>query len=609
MSSSTATAVVSGLNDVASLEVSSQSKNVTFSGSTATALTLGLTGVAATADTTVDLDDAAATSLTLNLSGNGTGLTKNVLTLDQNAATATAVTVNVTGANYVDGVLALDAAKTLNVAGTGSLTVDGANTLLTALQTLNVTGGASVDLSDIGTLGALKTVAAGSTTGDVSIIVDDTATALATGSGDDVVEYTAAIAASATVSLGAGDDELTVTDADKTAVISGGEGTDTLAGLVADIAALTADADKSAAFAGFEVLKVTDALGTGDNVDVSAIDGVTSFVAGAGVTTAETATVSGIGANATVTLEGAIANNGDLTVTLADATGSADVLNLVLNKAAPADNADTTVDYAAVTIGVAAAGVETVNLTANAAGAADGDIDLNNYTVTLTDTALTTLNISGAHKVTFAADATMDKLVTIDASATTGGVDIDVDLVDTKAVTITGGSGDDTIKGSDFADTINGGAGNDTITGGAKADALNGGEGNDVFVMAATTDSTLINLDVITGFVANTFGQGTDGAATDAGADIADIDDWTGDVIDLSAIAGSLAKIDVSVQSNAADAQTFLQNLGQATADTIGVALDSSSGRLYIDVTSDGTVDSVIQLTGVTTIDEAAFII
>ena len=69
----------------------------------------------------------------------------------------------------------------------------------------------------------------------------------------------------------------------------------------------------------------------------------------------------------------------------------------------------------------------------------------------------------------------------------------------------------------------------------------------------------------------------------------------------------------VSVQSNASDAQTFLQNLGADTTaaldNAFGAALDSSSGKLYIDMNSDGTVDSVAQLTGTTTIDAAAFVL
>jgi hypothetical protein len=41
----------------------------------------------------------------------------------------------------------------------------------------------------------------------------------------------------------------------------------------------------------------------------------------------------------------------------------------------------------------------------------------------------------------------------------------------------------------------------------------------------------------------------------------------------------------------------------------VAAALDSTSGKLYIDLNSDGAIDSVIGLTGVTTITEAAFVL
>ncbi|MCW5598468.1 MAG: calcium-binding protein [Nitrosomonas sp.] len=625
VANSTKTAAVSGLGSVGTLAVSNQTQNVDFWGSKATELTVNLTNVATNGDTTINLKDAVATTLTLNLSGNGTGIgdDDHTLTLAQNDGTATTVNANVTGDNFVDAVNALDAAKTLAVAGSGALTVSDTSTKLTALETLNVSGGASVDLSAVGNLDKLKTVAAGDTTGAVSVIVDDTAVAVATGAGNDSVEYTKGIAAGATVTLGAGDDELTVTDATKGATVNAGEGTDTLAGLTASLQAISDDADKSAVFAGFEVLKTTDAIDDGDhNVTIALANfaGITSFVAGNGVATGAVANVTGVGSGSTVTLAGDLAtNNGVLTVTLADATGGADALNFVINTdIAVVDDAN--VDTTNATITTAIAGVETLNVTSTGTLTGEitegNEIDVASNTLALTNTALTTLNIDGDQFLTFASTNDMTKLATVNAANNTAGVNIDVSLAKTDgsaaAITITGSSGDDTIKGSGNADTISGGAGNDTITGGAKADNLAGGEGNDIFAYTALADSTLVNLDVISDFTANTFGQGTSGAADDKGASFDNIDDWTGDVIDLSVVnanAQGFNKIDVSVQANSSDAQTFLQNLGQTTADTIGAALDSSTGRVLIDIDSNGTADMVIQLTGVTTIDEAAFII
>ena len=201
------------------------------------------------------------------------------------------------------------------------------------------------------------------------------------------------------------------------------------------------------------------------------------------------------------------------------------------------------------------------------------------------------------------------------ADSTAGGT---VTLTNgTIAATVTGSAKADTIVGTSKADTISGGEGADTITGAAGADTLSGGAGNDTFVYANVAHSTLVALDTISDFTANTYGNGTSGAAGTGATGTASL--RNGDVIKLDITAmgfanAAAALVDgavVSVQSSAADAQTFLQNLGaDATAaldNAVGIAFDSSTGRLYIDVDSNGTVDSVIQLTGVTTITAAAF--
>jgi S-layer protein len=66
--------------------------------------------------------------------------------------------------------------------------------------------------------------------------------------------------------------------------------------------------------------------------------------------------------------------------------------------------------------------------------------------------------------------------------------------------------------------------------------------------------------------------------------------------------------IKVSVFSNAADATTYLAN--NKAANTAVAALDSTTGALYIDnVGADGVADLYVKLTGVTTIDAAAFVL
>jgi len=732
VSQSTGTSTVSGLGTIGSLNVADQSKGVTFSGSTATSLTLGVSGVSKAV--TVDLDDAKATSLALNLSSLGNkaadGTITNV-TLDQNAATATAVTAELTGSNYVNFNTVLNAAKSLTVDGAGSLTAAVANTNIGALETLTVSEGASVDVDAV-VAGALKTVAAAGTTGAVAVQVDDTATAVATGSGNDTVTYTAAIAANANVNLGAGDDTLTVTGADKTATINAGAGTDILAGTNTNIVNLVGDADKAARFSNFETLKVTNELANNNAIDVSKISGVGNFVAGDGVAAGGTATISGLGANAnveiagsqnavvqqevqTLTFSGTTRTDGNITVggvtvavlntdtpaqtatkvaaalngqtltspastgnvtatatgdvvqvtfpntagdvspiTVADGTSiitgtvavaestkgslaagggtlnlamatdtSADVANLKLNLNYTENN-DATSTVTALTSTVDASKVETLNVestgkasatfTGTTGNKADGLIN----TLTLTDDALVTLNVTGDQAFSFTSAANMTKLATVNASAldtaTGTGATINVSNAKTDgtaaAITVTGSADNDMITGSGNADTISGGAGNDTITGGAKGDMLSGGEGNDTFVFAAGDSSIGTGaFDTITGFSANTFGSGTNGAAADGNTAAIDSTKWTGDVLRFGAdTQGSAAGVKADVLGSAADASTFLSN-NAGSAEGLVAALDSSTGNLYVDNTNDGVADFFIQLQGVTTIDEAAFVL
>lgn len=615
--SSTGTSSVLSVGE-ATLTVSDQNSNVTFGGSDADDLSLTLTSVGTTTSTTVDLTDAEATSATFNLNGTGSldadGAVDTTVSIAIDTATAAieSAVISSTGTNVIDLDADLVSITDLTVNGAGSVLVEGTATDLSALTDLTVSGSVSLDLS-AETLAALETIDAGSATGNINAgTVDATLTSATFGSGDDTLTQSAALAADTAYDLGAGNDTYTVgaaTDND-TAVVDGGEGEDTLAMTAAFAEIISADADIAAVYQNFETLEISTAMDnvgddSDDAVDLGDFEGIVNATLAAGVATGGAATVSGVGADATVTVEGAIANDGTLTITLDDATGSADELTIALDKAAPTDDSDDTVDYTTVDTTFVAQGVETLNISGNTE-LADGDIDVNNYTVNLTADDLVTLNISGNSGVSFTATNAMDELATVDASSATANVTVNLDAVDTIGATITAGSGDDTLTGSDFADTIVGGEGDDTITGGAGADTLTGGEGNDVFVLALSTDSTLAKKDTITDFTANTVGNDTDGAVDDSGAAAAA--DRDGDVIDLS--SSTKTTIEFLVVSNSSDAQTFIQNANDDTdASSVNAALDSSTGNLYIDMDDDGTVDSVILLSGVTTLDEAAFLL
>jgi hypothetical protein len=543
------------------------------------------------------------------------------------------VNVNVTGAAQLDDGLFFDEYhSTATDANSQTLTITAGADLTSAATRLDysgttktvVTGSGNVDLgayygSSSSTLSSTGTVItsmidASALTGGFKVDAKDPINSILGGSGNDTI-YVENVSTAGVAAMGG-------------LTLDGGAGTDTLGLNVADWATISGlSAANLGKITNFEVLALHGALTTG-TYDPSLISGVTSFSALSGVATGNTASVVNLGANATVTLAGdLVTNNGNLALAMKTDT-TADTLNLVLKPSGSTivDNNDTAADNHIVSETIDASNIETLNITstgkisAPTSPVASYKADYITNALSLTDNALKSLVISGDTSLAFTAAASQTALTSVDASANTAkhGVSIDMHL-DTKAVTMLGSTGNDTLIGTVKADTINGLAGNDSITGGAGADTLTGGAGNDQFVYAAATDSTLLNLDTITDFSANTWGQGVDattsqpdGSATSAGANPAS-SKINGDLINLHAVDTTFSDtaIKVSVQANAADAQTFLQNMAAdaSFATTTGVALDSSSGRVYIDFNHDGTVDSVIQLTGVTTLTSSAFVV
>ncbi|SFL48942.1 DUF4214 domain-containing protein [Rugamonas rubra] len=366
--------------------------------------------------------------------------------------------------------------------------------------------------------------------------------------------------------------------------------------------------------------------------------------AGSAAVAAGTLALSNFAANGTLELTGAI--TGASSVAVKGATlATDDTLNIRLNGSAnlvntaaltvsnvetikitttdsSSDAVSLTNPAAASTILLNAADATTITVSGNHGVDFSGStltkvtsLDASGVVATGADSTATAAQIGTAGAVTFSTAVT-DKVVTIKGG---NGADVlsaasvnDATLLASGATiaTIDGGAGNDSIIGTAGKDALSGGAGNDTITGGVGADVLSGGAGNDIFKFETLdgSDSTLAKTDVISDFVANTYGNGTAGAAG-TGAVTSDATLRTGDIIDLNVDTGTFSKVVVSVQTNAADATVFLQNTGTSTTDTIAVALDSTTGKLYIDLDSNGTADTVIQLTGVTTITAAAFLL
>jgi hypothetical protein len=529
---------------------------------------------------------------------------------------ATAATIAATGANVLkltDGATTIAA---LTVTGAGSVDVSGA--ALTAVKTVTAADG-GLKLNATGNTATTLSVTTGAGADDLTLTGANLAAA-STGGGADKVTLLTAAAATSTVDLGAGDDTLALVAASAAgATLTAGAGTDALASTFAIYNTISGyGATDLAKITGFEVLAISDVLAAASTVDLSKIAGLTSFQT-AGVAAAGTANVTNVGANSAVVMDGNLAtNNGALVVSLKDATGTSDVLNLVA-KHNYTENNDATTTVNAVVETITASGVETINFTSTGkgsaafAGAAGTKPDVVSNLLTLTDNELTTLNVNGDQLFSFTSTAGMTKLAAVNASANTAGVTVNVAAAGptAAAITVTGTAKSDTLTGSANADTINGGDGNDTITGGGKGDTLSGGAGNDKFVFG-TGDSVIGTgtFDTITGFSGNTWGNGTGGAAGTE-ADLTDPTKVTGDVLSFTVAAGGTALaakgIKVFVASSAADATTFLANTASADATQSSAALDSTTNKLYVDTSGDGVSDFYVALTGVTTLTAAAF--
>lgn len=713
VNNSTANAVVTNAG-AAALGVANQKTAVSFSGSTASALTLNLdtVGTAAT-DIAVDIGGTvanAATSFVINAKDAHVTFSETI-----GGATTTSASVAATGANEITFAAADQASlKTLTVTGAGSADFTGG--ALSALTTLTAgDGGVKVTGTSAAATALTATTGAGA---DTLVFNGVNVKSIATGAGNDaVVLNTGALAATATVALGEGNDSVTLSGAAPTAgaTIDGGAGTDTFGTTTAIYNTISGyTAAQRALISNFEVLSITDTLANGAAIDVSSLTGVGSFTAAAGVAAGGNATVNKLGANSTVTIAGAntvgtapqaqistatitgatdnaldlvsivingttyttapgvyadgtaiaaalataaaaapgvtvAAANGVLTftaqtagvpftvgaiaavagggapdtVTKVDATPTPNVVgvpgvggsltaNLATDTAADAmtlvlnnnyiDNNDTTVDSRAASNKFVAADVEslTVNSTGKISPAlgtkVDGyKADVLTNTLDLTGSnKLTSIVVTGDQKLTLVTTAAQTKLATIDASANTAGVTIDASAATATSAALT-------IKGTAQADVITGGALGDTITLGA---------GNDIVVYSTSGSVSKIGtgaFDTITDFAANTYGNSavTAGAAGTGAA--ADVTKWTGDVLQFRG-DGGVGGVVVDKFTSAADATTFLANNAGTTAGLIA-AFDSTNSNLYVDNTGDGVADFFIHLTGVTTIDAAAFVV
>lgn len=305
---------------------------------------------------------------------------------------------------------------------------------LTNLENVTVAGAGAVDLT---VAGSVKSVDASANAGGVTVDLSDAGEAAFTGgAGKDSITVNGSNAAH---DLGAGDDTLTFSGAlGEKGSVEGGEGTDTISVAAASLTALAAEF-KDGDITGFEVLSVSNQAANG--VDMANFSGIDHLVLEAGIAGSQTIANMQSGSTLELTADA----GSDFAVTVAGADKAADdVLNIVLSN-------DDALDAKTVTV----TDVETINIVAD-----DSNDDANaTHTMTLTADKATTVKVSGDAGLALTLTDS-DAVKTIDASESTGGVDIKTDL---KGVTFTGGAGNDTVT-LGAGNTVTGGTGNDTFT-------------------------------------------------------------------------------------------------------------------------------------------------
>jgi hypothetical protein len=517
-----------------------------------------------------------ATTFSLNLDNFGDAAWLNKVEMSDNVTT-----LNVTMNNSYASVTGVASVKTATVVATGTNVLDLGDSRA-HLESLTVTGRGSLDLSRP-VLTGLKTLNASVASGNITAVVDDTATSVATGSGNDTIRYTAAIDATAKIDLGAGNDTLVLNAASMAgATAAGGEGTDTL--VISDATWLTAGGSRI--YSGFEVLEVGGGTGTYDMDQLTSLKAVSlsaKDVAGA-------TTISNAAAGTTLTVNSAMSANlsvtKDLAYALKSATGQNDSLTLAIN-AIDGDN-DGTAEGGVTLSRVVANGIESISIVSSAA--ADTGKSGADYTHTITALnadALKTLTISGAANTTITTlNATT--VTKVDASAATGSVNVDASNA-AQVVSFMGGTGKDTFKGTAFGDTYNAGKGADMLTLGAVAGA------QDTIILKAgdsVLNSRANGHDIITNF------------GTTAGGGALDVIDATsfGFTGSQRAVFSKGALSASAIDGSTLNVADFFDNSGLDR----GVAVGTNAGNTYvfIDVNKDGNFsaadDLVLQLNGVT---------
>lgn len=441
---------------------------------------LGSTGV-----TSVEANSSSLASAFSNIGSTSvalvaTALGDNAVTFGFTAAavagTADTATLTVNGVNQATAVTRFDIAGVETLAITSS---SSANTLGdittggTSITKVTVAGDQSLTIGTALAAAAAE-LDASAATGAVTAIMAAGEAIATGGAGNDSFTFNTN-AGNVSAIGGAGNDTFTFSGAGQTLdaddTVTGGDGTDTVAAISADLVAYTKPTTYT--IAGVEAIKVTDDLD--GNLTLSNVASGIQTLGLAGGTDATQRTVTFESGANTVNLTGTTVI-GAAGVKFAIA-GTATTDSLTINSGSA-----TAVALFNAGEPLAVDGAETITFNANkVAEVIDG--------VTLTNTmaAAQTVNFGGGFGVTAGTiTATSGTIAAINASAmTVASTALGLSATSASATNMTGSGGRDALTGSSSKDTIDGGAGNDTIVSGGGNDVISGGDGIDGITLGA----------------------------------------------------------------------------------------------------------------------------
>lgn len=535
-------------------------------------------------------------SINLNLQGVGANAPAEVI-----IAGVENVAINSSqSANAVD--LELSAATALTASGSANLTIaplsTGGNTInVSSVNASAMTGNLSINMGNqSGVLPSTVISVTGGAGNDSLTMSDLTQGYIATG--------------------GAGNDTFVDTNIVVTDSIEGGDGTDTLSTSFAGADRLDATVN---GVNGIDVLSFSNALS--GSINVTAVDSTINTVtlaSNGNLTEAGAALTGGPAGAFTLNMGSTVGGAMNADISVAD-TGTAVTDSLTINNRSVNSATNTNIDAFAGN-NITSTGYENVSLNSGAASNAAGGQTIGTMTITAdAASAPVSLTLSGTNSVrinSFASNST--GLSTINASALTaqltGTETFRLNATALGALgtqSIIGSAGEDRIVVGNFASTIDGGAGNDSITGGTLADSIHGGQGNDNLVGGGGNDTIRGNEgnDTIDALVGNATravsidgGAGNDTVnleATLVATDIVNGGEGTADTLRVNATVAAEAAVGVTnfevLRTDGADQimSNFANNTGFTAVFATGAGVDitnaSTTLNTYrVDSTSSG---------------------